>query len=256
MKIVKDKGLREMVEEMLLDDQSPPNISGRITKHEHHLPSIGKDSIYRFIGSVYGRAIEVHRKKKKKKRGAKRKKEEKLPERTFIDERPLCINKRERLGDAEADFIVSGKSGKGILLTIADRKIRASFIERIIKVTIENVHKAFLKIKERFPEMATITTDNDILLQKYKELEKLIDVKIYFCHPFHSWEKGTIENTNGCIRKDIPKGSDISKYSKKFILKIEEKLNRRAMECINHLKPSEALAIEREKQKALKRCKR
>jgi IS30 family transposase len=215
MKIVKNKGLRDMVEEMLLDDQSPENIAGRITKHEKHLPSIGKDSIYGFIESVHGRKIEFHRKKKKRKRSGKKKKSEKLPDRTFIDERPLCINKRERLGDVEADFIVSGKSGKGILLTVADRKTRVSFIERIIKVTIENVHRSFLKIKERFPEILTITTDNDILLRKYKELEKLLKVKIYFCHAFHSWEKGTIENTNKYIRKDIPKGSDISKYSKK-----------------------------------------
>jgi IS30 family transposase len=252
MKIVKNKELREMIEEMLLDDQSPKNISGRITKHEHHLPAIGKDSIYDFIGSVYGRKIEIHRKNKKRKRGSKRKKSEKLPLRTFIDERPQCINKRERLGDAEADFIVSGKNGKGILLTMADRKTRNSFIEKITTVTIENVHKSFLKIKERFPEILTITTDNDLLLQKYEELEKLMKVKIYFCHAYHSWEKGTIENTNKYIRREIPKGSDISKYSKKFIKKVEEKLNRRTMECIDHLKPKEALEIERAKQKAPK----
>ena len=53
--------------------------------------------------------------------------------------------------------------------------------------------------------MRTITTDNDILLQKHKELEKLLGVKIYFCHPYRLWEKGTIENTNGAIRKYIPK---------------------------------------------------
>jgi IS30 family transposase len=77
--------------------------------------------------------------------------------------------------------------------------------------------------------MKTITTDNDILFQKHEELEKILSVDIYFCHPYHSWEKGSIENANKCIRKYIPKGSNISKYSKKYIHFVEEKLNKRFM---------------------------
>ena len=89
--------------------------------------------------------------------------------------------------------------------------------------------------------MKTMTTDNDILFRRHKELEKLLSIKIYFCHPYHSWEKGTVENTNKYIRKDIPKGSNISKYSKKFIISIEEKLNRRFMKCLGHVTPDEIL---------------
>jgi len=77
----------------------------------------------------------------------------KLEGRVFIDKRPRYINERRRVGDAEADFIVSGRSGKGILLTLADRKIRVSFIEQILQVSIKNVHKAFLRVKKRFPEL-------------------------------------------------------------------------------------------------------
>ena len=124
---------------------------------------------------------------------------------------------------------------------MADRKSRASFLEQILNPTLDNVSFAFLKIKKRLPEVKTITTDNDLLLQHHKQLEKLLNVTIYFCHPYSSWEKGTIENINGCIRKDIPKGSDISKYSKQFIRKIENKLQRRFMDCLNHLTPLEVL---------------
>ena len=145
----------------------------------------------------------------------------KIKDRIFIDKRPQFISKRQRLGDVEADFIVSGKNGKGIILVVADRKTRAIFLERIIKINIVNVHRAFLKIKARFSEMKTITADNDILFQKHKELAKILNVKIYFCHPYHSWEKGTVENINGHIRKYIPKGSDISKYSEYFIKRHE-----------------------------------
>lgn len=256
MKIVQNVKLQKFVEEKLYDDQSPPNIAGRIVRHEKQLPSVSKNSIYRYIKSVYGRRVEAYRKKKKARRWKHRAKSKKLADRTFIDQRPEFINKRRRPGDTEADFIESGKAGKGIILVAADRKIRISFLERIIKIKIDNVHRSFEKIKKRFPEMKTITTDNDLLLQKHKELEKLLNVKIYFCHPYHSWEKGTVENTNRHIRRDIPKGSNISKYSPKFIKQLEEKLNRRTMKCLNYLTPSESLNKERGKQKKRQRAKR
>ncbi len=116
-------------------------------------------------------------------------------------------------------------------------------------MTIKNVEFAFLRIKKRFGELKTITTDNDILLQHHKRLEKILGVKIYFCNPYHSWEKGTIENTNKHIRKEIPKGSDISQYSKKYIRSIEKKINRRYMEVIDHETPEEALARLRKRKK-------
>jgi transposase, IS30 family len=250
MRIVEHSGLREFVEEMLYDDQSPANIAGRIKKHEKHLPTVSKDSIYRFIESVYGRRIESHRKNRKKKPSRHRGRLTALSDRTFIDERPKHINARMRVGDVEADFIVSGKSGKGILLVVVDRKLRVVFIEQILEVSIAHMHKAFLLIQQRFPEMRTITTDNDILFKHHKLLAELLRVRIYFCHPYHSWEKGTVENANGVIRDDVPKGSDISQYSKRFIQGIEDKLNRRILECLDYLTPAEVLAVVRKRKNA------
>jgi IS30 family transposase len=246
-KIVSNPKLRSMVEGMLYDDNSPTNIAGRIVNHEKYLPSISKDSIYRYIESVYGRRIECYRQTKRTRRRKRRVKTKKLEERTFIDERPKTIDLRQEIGDAEADFIVSGRNGQGIILVVADRKTRKVFLEKIVEVSIENVHYSFVKIKERFPEIKTITTDNDLLFKKHLELEKILNVKIYFCHPYHSWEKGTVENINKYIRRDIPKGSNISRYSKIFIQAIEEKLNRRPMKCLNYLTPTEAMLLEREK---------
>ena len=249
MKIVQNRKLREFVEEKLYDDQSPPNISGRIKKHEKRLAAVSKNSIYRYIKSSYGRRIEYCRSQRKnRRRGKRRPLAKQLKDRTFIDKRPDFINQRKKIGDAEADFLLSGKSGQGIILNITDRKSRASFLEQIIAVTIPNVHAAFKKIQKRFPELRTITTDNDLLLQNHQALAKLLGVKIYFCHPYHSWEKGTVENTNKHIRKYIPKGSDISKYSKRLIKRLEAKLNRRIMKVINFNTPDELLRYYR-KQK-------
>lgn len=251
MKIVKNRELREFINKKLYGDQSPRAIAGRLKKREKHLPDVSKDSICRYIKSVYGRKIEAYRNKTKPRRRTRRTKSEKLKDRTFIAKRPKIINTRTRVGDCEADFLVSRKTGKGILLVVVCRKLRIAFIEQIIKTNIKNVHRAFRRAQKRFPEMKTITTDNDILLQKHKELEKLLNVKIYFCDPYSSWQKGSIENVNKNIRKYIPKGSDISKYSRYRIKKIEEKLNNRIMECLNFLTPYEALERHRKRKKRL-----
>jgi IS30 family transposase len=253
MKIVSDTQLRQFIEKHLYDDQSPKAISGRIKHREKNVNYVSKNSIHRYIKSVYGRKIEAYRKNRKPKRRSPRKSRAQLTDRTFINKRPQHIEKRLRAGHAESDFIESGKTGKGKLLVVVDRKTRAAFLERIVTVTIFDVHKAFLKIKERFPELETITTDNDILLQNHKKLERLLHIKIYFCDPYSSWQKGTVENTNKYIRRDIPKGSSISAYSKVFIKKLEDKLNRRILECLQHLTPIEALKEVRDKRKKRRR---
>lgn len=247
MKIVAHDALYKEITGRLYDDQSPEAVAGYIRRNRI-LPSISKDSIYRFIASVYGRRIENHRLRKRMRHRSRRIKVAALPNRTFIDKRPRNINARKYVGDAEADFIVSGKSGRGILLVVVDRKSRATFLERIIRATISNVQDAFLTIKARFPELKTLTMDNDILFARHEELATLLQVKIYFCHPYHSWEKGTVENTNKVIRRDIPKGSDISKRSKRFIESREQKLNRRPMKCLDYQTPQEMLTAYRQRR--------
>lgn len=239
MKIVTNIDLQKSVDDLLLKGESPPNISGRLKKLKQ--TSASKDSIYRYIKSVYGRKIEAWRKKQRKRRRVRRPLAEKLKDRIFIDQRPLYINARKRIGDTEADFIVSGKSGRGMVLVVVDRKSRMPFLEKILPISIPEVERAFLRIKERFKELKTITTDNDILFQKHKDLEKILNIKIYFCHPYHSWEKGTVENVNKYIRRDIPKGSNISKYSKQFIRSIEEKLQTKIYKILKYQTPLEVL---------------
>lgn len=240
MKIVEHDALRKEVAERLYDDQSPEAIAGHI-RRERILPSTSKDSIYRFIGSVYGRRIEWYRWSRGKRRGTRRAKRAEIANRVFIEKRPQKINMRKRIGDAEADFVVSGRSGKGVLLVVADRRSRMTFLEQIVHPKISNVHSAFLRVKTRFPEMRTITMDNDILFTNHEKLAKLLRVKTYFCHPYHSWEKGTVENTNKIIRRDIPKGGDISRCSKRFIEALERKLNRRPMKCLDYQSPQEVI---------------
>lgn len=244
-----NKETKEFVDTSLLDDISPEAISGRLKTKEKGLIGISKDSIYRYIGSVYGRKIEAHRKHKKQRRKKRIIINPSLVDRIFIDKRPSNINNRRHIGDCEGDFVVSGKDGKGILLVVVDRRIRVTFLELIVEVTIQAVHDAFLQIKQRFPEMKSLTLDNDIMFRNHEELSSLLSVSIYFCHPYHSWEKGTVENVNKYIRRDIRKGTNLSKLSSFFITSLEAKLNRRPMKCLGYATPQERLDEYRQKKK-------
>lgn len=246
-KIVNHPQLRKFIESNLCDEQSPGAISGRIKYHEKDLPNVSKNTIYDFLDSPYGKLVKGERRKRKYRK--KRFKVGQLKDRKFIDKRPRIVEKRGRIGDCEGDFVVSGKGGKGYLLVVIDRKIRVAFIEQIIDVSVDNVHDAFLRIKKRFPEMKSLTIDNDILFRMHKTLEKILNIPVYFCHPYHSWEKGSVENVNKYIRKFIHKGSDISRYDKEYISSVEDKCNERFMECLKYFTPYEKLEKYRLKNK-------
>lgn len=244
-KIVMNKELRKFVESKLCDDQSPEAIAGRLKYQEKELPYVSKSTIYDFLDSDYGKLIKKKRKKIKYRKT--RAKVNKLKDRKFIEKRTKIAENRERIGDFEGDFIVSGKCGKGILLVLTDRKTRYVFIERILDISVDNVHEKLLKIKKEFKEMKTLTLDNDILFRMHKTLEKILGTPIYFCHPYHSWEKGSVENTNKFIRKYIPKGSNISKYDEEYIKAVQNKCNERFMKCLDYLTPTEALKKEKQR---------
>ena len=172
----------------------------------------------------------------------------------MISQRPGKIAKRWGLGHMEGDFIVSGKSGKGMVFALRDRKIRKNLLEKILPVSVRAVDRAIGRMRKRYPEMQTITFDNDILFLEHKILEKRYGVKIYFCFPHSPWQKPSIENLNKILRRYIPKSSDISKYSRTFIKNLEAKLNRKFMDCLGSYTPNEAYERERkQKQRRMAR---
>ena len=240
--------LRKTVTDYLMDDQSPEMLSGRIKKRHKNIPGVSGRTIRKFIKSPYGRRIEAHRNKIHRRRGKRRMKFE-ITDKRMIDKRPKYIKDRKRIGDTEGDFIVSGKTGGGMLLVVTDLKSRAPFLERIYPVSIRTMENGFRRIKRRFPELKTVTLDNDLLFIHHKDLERKFNIKIYFCHKHSPWEKPLVENRNKLIRKYIPKGSDISRYTKYYIQKLEAKLQRRIMKCLDYKLPKEVLEEHRKRKK-------
>lgn len=232
-----------------MDDQSPEHISKRIERYHKDLPYVSGVTIRAYIKSVHGRRIEAHRKKVYRKRRKGRALSEKITNKRMIDKRPKYIKDRKRIGDSEGDFIVSGKGGSGYLFVCADRKSRAPFLEIVLPVSIKAVENAVGRIQKRFPELTSLTFDNDLLFIHHKRMEEKFGIKIYFCHKYSPWEKGFVENRNKIIRRYIPKGSDLSQYTRAFVQKLEEKLQRQLMKCLQYRTPKEILERHRERKK-------
>lgn len=256
-KIVRHPDLRRFVEAHLMDDQAPEEIAKRLRRIEKHLPYVSASAIRRYIASVYGRSIEWHRSrvfKKKRRRVAVRKR---IEGKRMISQRPKNIAKRWGLGHMEGDFIVSGRSGTGMVFGLRDRKVRKNLLERILPVSVRAVDRALGRMKKRYPEMQTITFDNDILFLEHKKLEEKYGVKIYFCFPHSPWQKPSIENLNKILRRYIPKSSNLSQYSRIFIRNLEAKMNRKFMDCLQSHTPDEAYEYERkQKQRRRARCQK
>lgn len=242
MKVAGDSRLRDYVENRLKQDWSPDETAGRIKQVDKHIKYASRRAIYKFVYSAYGRQLEKHLRYQRKKRKQGRLKVAQLENRIFIEKRPKIVGKKQRFGDWEGDFIVSGKNGKGALIVLYERKTMYVII-RIIesrKCDIVNQH-----IKEMTGGLVcfnSLTIDNDISFQKHEELSEFLGAPIYFCHPYHSWEKGGVENINKLIRQYVPKGSNISKYRDAYIKKVETMLNNRPRKGLKYKTPLEVMS--------------
>jgi len=242
MKVVGNRELWDYVEEKLKLDWSPEEIAGRIKHVDRHITYASYQAIYKFVYSVYGRRLERCLRYKGKKRKPKgRAKVIQLENRVFIEKRPKIVEKRKRFGDWEGDFIVSGKNGTGVLLVLHERKARYTIIRKIMSKSPALVNRYLQEMFGIVVCFNSLTLDNDIVFRKHEELSKLLGKPVYFCHPYHSWEKGSVENTNKLIRQYIPKGSDISRYPDKEVQTIEDKLNNRPRKCLTYQTPLEVM---------------
>lgn len=225
MKVAMDKDLKNFVIKNILDDQSPEGISGRLKEVEKKIQYASTKAIYKFVWSPHGRKIEKHLYSRSvhKKGGHKRDTPVSIDGRTVIDQRPKKVDSRKEFGHYEGDFIESGKDGTGSLLVLVERKTRYPFLKYLEDRSTESVNRAVREMLGSSP-IESLTIDNDISFQKHKELSKLIEAEIYFCHPQSPHEKGTIENRNKAIRRYVKKRCDLSKLPKEIFSFVEEKL--------------------------------
>jgi transposase, IS30 family len=253
MKVVEHMELKQYVDACITHDWSPESVSGRLKCVDKHLPYISKEGIYKYIYSPYGRNLEKHLRHYKKARNKRdNTKVTSLENRVFIDKRPKSIENRRRFGDWEGDFIVSGKSGTGVLFVMYERKSKYVIVRKLATKSVKLVHATLQDIVGGLVIFNSLTLDNDIVFRKHEELSRILGVPVYFCHPYHSWEKGGVENINKLIRQYVRKGSDISLLTDEKVHMIEMKLNNRPRKCLRYRTPQEIM----EKNKQLKKSVR
>jgi len=246
--------LRFFVYKGLLSNWTPEQISGRIKElyPDDPIMSISHEAIYRHIytrpqASLNKKLIKLLVRKKtrripsKKRRGTG----SKILNQVSIDSRPKHIDLREEVGHWEGDLVI-GKNHKSAIGTIVERKTRFTLILKLSSKKAEEVAEVFSKMLNKLNSefKKSMTYDNGIEMARHEKITKNTGMKIYFAHPYSSWERGTNENTNGLIRRYLPKGTNFNEISENKLQIIQTKLNNRPRKIIGYKTPIEMMDIE------------
>ncbi len=230
LKVAMDSFLVNFVESKLELKWTPKSISGYL-REELGINCSAK-AIYKFI-EHRGLEYQLFWRWNKKKGGPKRQKHKGVADgRKYLEERLV----QNVLGHYELDFIVS-KQSSYVLLVATDRLTKHSLVQKLLNRKRSTISQAFSDMFSGI-SVKSITTDNDIAFKHWLELETIIHAPIYFCHPYHSWEKGLVENTNRWIRCFVPKRRDIASVTQEDLAEIHAFLNNRPRECLGFKIPS------------------
>jgi IS30 family transposase len=253
-KISTYKQLQFYVYKGLLSNWTPEQIAGRIKEKYPNDPimSISHESIYRYIythpqASLNKKLIKLLVRKKTRRRPPKKRRGtgSKITNQVSIDSRPKHIDLRNEIGHWEGDLMI-GKDHKSAIGTIVERKSRYTLIIKLKARNSKEVAKMFSKKLNQLNPLfkKTMTYDNGIEMARHQEITQKTGMKIYFAHPYSSWERGTNENTNGLIRRYLPKGTDFNEIDKKTLQIIQDKLNNRPRKIIGYKTPKEIMDSE------------
>jgi IS30 family transposase len=176
---------------------------------------------------------------KRRKRGSGKQKHcSKIPNRVTIEKRPDYINLRSKIGHWEIDTAIS-RSSKAAIMVLIERKTRYVIIKKLQAKTAVSMHYATVKSFKTLPVKVrkSITYDNGLENVLHEYTNKVLNIKSYFCNPYHSWEKGTVENAIGIIRRFYPKKTDWSKISQWDLNKVARYINNRPMKLLGFKTP-------------------
>ncbi len=232
-----------LVEEKIKSKWSPEQISGWLKKQK--LPSVSYETIYQYIwtdkkqgGDLYKNLR--HRGKKYNKRSKGTSGRGCIPGRVDIKERPSIVEKKERLGDWELDTII-GANHKGAIVSMVDRASKFTKLVKIPFKTASEVENAIVKALGFSKEsLHTLTSDNGKEFARHQNISTILQADFYFATPYHSWERGLNEHTNGLVRQYFPKRLGFDKITDLEVKAVEEALNSRPRKILCYETPLEA----------------
>ena len=231
----------ERVEALIREDWSPEQVSEWLQQEEDIRVSHEWIYLYIYQDKCDGGNLHAHLRcqKKRRKRYGSYSHRGQLKNRVSIDERPIVVELKHRIGDWEADT-VTGKQTGPRLVTLVERKSRFTLVGLAKDKSAESVTETILEMLEGYHnQVKTITYDNGKEFAGHVEIAKRSASKAYFAHPYSSWERGLNENTNGLLRQYFPKGSDFTKLSYGEVNSGMEKLNNRPRKCLGFKTPNQ-----------------
>jgi transposase, IS30 family len=162
-----------------------------------------------------------------------------IPHRIDISKRPPVVDRRTRVGDWEGDTL-AGAGHRSGLLTLVERKTMLTKIALLRRATANITGRAAVrKLKPVGDFVHTITFDNGKEFAGHQDIACALDARIFFATPYHAWERGLNENTNGLIRDFFPKGTDFSTITAAEVAKVERLLNARPRKSLGFRSPQE-----------------
>ena len=205
---------------------------------------ISHETIYRYVwrdqrrgGSLYAE-LRGSAKQRRKRYGAYDSRG-RLAGKRHISERPAAVEGRQELGHWEIDTVM-GKGSKDCIVTLCERKSGYVSIGKLVDRTqYVLTDRAVERIKKLPGRFKTITSDNGTEFHDYQNIETATGVEFYFANPYHSWERGTNENTNGLIRQYLPKGQSMADLTQQRCNEIARKLNSRPRKRLAYRTPEE-----------------
>lgn len=219
-----------LVDELLAQRWSPEQVAGRLALNK--ALSISHETIYRHVwrDKKAGGRLYTHLRcaqKQRRKGYGHYDSRGRLAGKRNISERPPAVETRRELGHWEADTVL-GKGSRDCILSLVERKSGLVIIGKLPSRTTQSVTaRALQLLQERPGPFVTITADNGTEFHNYAELEKRTRTTFYFATPYHSWERGTNENTNGLIRQYLPKGASMTGLTQRRCDFIADQLNTR-----------------------------
>lgn len=237
-KIRKNDELERFIRGRLELHWSPETIAG-VWNKDNPGKTISHLTIYRYIQSKFGCGLwqYLYQKREIPKRRRPKPKKGMIPERVWVEKRPNEASERKRLGDYESDLIVSTKEDRTVLLTTVCRTTRLVMAKRLPNKRPTLVAKAMRELYLNKP-LKTVTMDNGIEFKEHQQL----GAPTYFCHPYSSWQKGSIEYANRLIRRYFPKRTRLADISQKQIDQVIHRINNTPKKCLNWETPAQAFA--------------
>ena len=230
------------VDRLIADDLSPEQVANRLDLEG--VLQISHEAIYQHIYTDKRSGGQLHQhlrsqKPRRKRYASGQERRGTLKNRVSIDERPKIVDEKTRIGDWEGDTVI-GKNHKGGLVTLAERKSRYVLAGHIPTKHADGITAVITGLLAPYKDRChTITFDNGKEFAEHEKVATELKADIYFAHPYHSWERGLNENSNGLLRQYFPKGMELTNITEEQVLAAVEKLNHRPRKVLGYRTPHE-----------------